>query len=64
MDDFVSIVGPVERVGPDLVIRIPLDVGGEELAPLAGGIGEIKDGYLCVVIKPWLAKKLQIVQTK
>ena len=60
MDDFMSIEGPVDRVGADLVIRIPLEEGGEELAPFARGIGEIKEGCLCVVIQPWLAEKLRI----
>jgi hypothetical protein len=59
-DDFISIEGPVERVGDDLVIRIPLEEGGEELAPFAGRIGEIKEGCLCVVIQPWLAEKLRV----
>jgi hypothetical protein len=30
------------------------------LAPLATGIGEVKDDCLCVVIQPWLAEKLRI----
>src|SRR5688572_20273281 len=38
-NDFISVQGPVERVGDDLVIRIPLGDGGEELASSASGIG-------------------------
>lgn len=60
MDDFISIKGPVECVDGDLVLRIPLDEGGYELVPVAGRIGEVKDGCLCVVIRPWLAEKLGI----
>ena len=44
----------------NLTLRIPLPVGGEKLAPLACGIGEIDGDYLCVIIKPWLAEKLRI----
>ena len=60
MSDLVSIEGPVELIDGNLIIRIPLEVGGRELAPLARGIGEIEGEYLQVVIKPWLAEKLRI----
>lgn len=60
VDDFISIEGPVERIEGNLVLRIPLSAGGEQLAPLARGIGLIEGDYLCVVIKPWLAEKLRI----
>ena len=36
MEDFLSIEGPVERVGADLVLRIPLFEGGYELVTAAG----------------------------
>jgi hypothetical protein len=32
MDDFISIEGPVDLVGGELMIRIPLSAGGDELA--------------------------------
>jgi hypothetical protein len=60
MPDLVSIEGPVELIDGNLILRIPLEVGGNELAPLARGIGEIQGEYLQVVIKPWLAEKLRI----
>jgi hypothetical protein len=60
MPDLVSIEGPVELIDGNLILRIPLEVGGKELAPLARGIGEIQGEYLQVVIKPWLAEKLRI----
>ena len=59
-NDFISIEGPVERVGNDLMIRIPLGEGGEELASSADGVGEVRDGCLCVVIEPWLAQNLHV----
>ena len=61
-DDFISIEGPVELVGNDLMIRIPLSEGGVALAPLAQGIGQVVDDSLCVVIKPWLAAKLRVAE--
>jgi hypothetical protein len=56
----VSLEGPVERLGDDLVILIPLDAGGDALAPLAKGIGIVEGDCLKVTIQPWLAEKLRI----
>lgn len=60
MNRYISIQGPVERVGEDLMLRIPLSAGGAELAPLTRGIGQIEGDELCVVIQPWLAKLLKV----
>lgn len=60
MPDVIKIQGPVELVDGNLTLRIPLSFGGAELAPLAGGIGEVKGDHLCVTIQPWLAEKLRI----
>ncbi|HXB59843.1 MAG TPA: hypothetical protein VNU95_09770 [Candidatus Acidoferrales bacterium] len=60
MADFVSLEGQIESIDGKLVLHIPLEVGGDKLAPFAGRIGEIKDGYLNVVIQPWLAEKLRV----
>jgi len=56
----ISIERPIERLGEDLILRIPLSEGGAKLAPLARGIGEIEGDSLCVVIKPWMAERLRI----
>jgi hypothetical protein len=56
----VSLEGPVERLGDDLVILIPLDAGGDALAPLAKGIGIVEGDCLKVTIQPRLAEKLRI----
>jgi hypothetical protein len=42
------------------MIRIPLSAGGDQLAPVARGIGQIEGDCLCVIIRPWLAEKLRI----
>jgi hypothetical protein len=60
MAEVVSLEGPVEIVDGELVLLIPLESGGAVLAPFARGIGEIDDGFLKVVIQPWLAEKLRI----
>ena len=54
----VSLTGPVERVGGELTLRIPLNAGGAALAPLAARIGTVDEHYLNIVIKPWLAEQL------
>jgi hypothetical protein len=56
----ISIEGPIELHGDQLAVRIPLEAGGSELAPLTRGIGVVDGDFLIVVIKPWLAEKLNI----
>ncbi len=56
----ICLVGPLEEGSAGLVLRIPLDVGGAELAPLAEGIGEIEADVLCVRIPQWLAAKFEM----
>ncbi len=60
MTDIISIEGPVELEQGHLTLRIPLSEGGEALAPLAKGIGNIEGEDLVVVIQPWLAEMLKI----
>lgn len=56
----VSIRGPLENVGGKMLLQIPLEAGGLDLAPAAGKIGRIENGFLIVEILPWLAEKLNI----
>jgi hypothetical protein len=60
MSEVISLEGPVELENGHLTIRIPLEHGGAQLAPLTKGIGEIQGDDLVVVIQPWLAEKLGI----
>ena len=60
MAKVVSLEGPVEIVDGELAVLIPLEAGGDVLASLAKGIGEIDGDCLKVVIQPWLAEKLRI----
>ena len=62
MSHTISIEGPVERVGDELMLRIPLSAGGATLAPIARGIGQVEGDNLCIVIKPWLAEKLRLAE--
>jgi hypothetical protein len=52
----------VEKVDGNLVLRIPLAAGGEEFVECSRGVSEIKDGYLVIEIKQWLAGVLRIEQ--
>ena len=58
--EVISIHGPVELYGDQLALKIPLEEGGHALAPLARDIGFVEDDCLIVIIKPWLAEKLNI----
>jgi hypothetical protein len=62
MDGFASLQGPVEKVDGNLVLRIPLAAGGDEFVECSRGVSEIKDGYLVIEIKQWLAGVLRIEQ--
>lgn len=52
--------GPVELVDGQLMLRIPLAAGGDQLVSPARGIGESDGEYLNIVIQPWLAEELRI----
>jgi hypothetical protein len=56
----IRLIGPLEDEDGRLVLRIPLDVGGTELAPFAAGIGDIQGDVLCIRIPEWLAAKLEM----
>jgi hypothetical protein len=60
MSEAISLEGPVELVDGKLTLAIPLAAGGDKLAPLARGIGEVVGEDLVVVVQPWLAEKLRI----
>ena len=55
------IEGSVETVGEHLVLRIPLDAGGDRLVDCAKGIGHIEGDSLEIPIQPWLADKLGLI---
>jgi hypothetical protein len=60
MKKIISLTGPIEFADGGLRLAIPLDVGGAELADVAGKIGRIENGFLIVEILPWLAEKMNI----
>jgi hypothetical protein len=58
--DGYSLQGPVEKIGEKLFLRIPLEAGGDEFIECSRGISEVKEGFLVVEIKEWLAGLLRI----
>jgi hypothetical protein len=60
MENFVSLEGPLENIEGKLMLCIPLEAGGDKLAPFAKSISIIENSFLKVEIKQWLANKLNI----
>jgi hypothetical protein len=61
MPEPISLKGPVEVINDKLTVRIPLAVGGDQLAPLAKGMGKIDGEHLIVTIPPKMAEKLKLL---
>lgn len=60
MKEVMSLVGPVLKVDGRLILLIPLDSGGTELAECSRGISEVAGDFLKIVIPDWLASLLRI----
>ena len=58
--NYNSLLGPVERRGNDLVLRIPMEAGGDKLQSVTRTISYVENGNLVVVIPDWLAQKMQL----
>jgi hypothetical protein len=52
MEEITSLEGPLESMDGKLMLRIPLEAGGDKLAPFARGIGEVDGDCLNVIIQP------------
>jgi hypothetical protein len=59
-DNYISLRGPIGTENGKLVMRIPLDAGGEKLQIAARGICEVDGDNLVVTIPHWLAQKIEI----
>ena len=60
VNDYLSLEGPVERRGDRLVLRVPLNAGGERLRLVAHATSYVEDGRLVVVLPDWLARRMQL----
>jgi hypothetical protein len=54
--------GPIEREASGLVLRIPLDAGGDELHLVCEQISHIDGDDLVVSIPDWLAKETNLAE--
>jgi hypothetical protein len=52
--------GPVELIGGELVLQIPLEDGGRELIACSRGLGRVEGNVLIIPIWPKLAADLGI----
>lgn len=60
MSDTIHLSGPVEKENDELVLRIPLEAGGDQLIECSRGISKVEGQFLRVVIPEWLAGTLRI----
>ncbi len=58
--EYLALEGIVERREGQLVLRVPLDVGGHKLRSVARAISFVEDGKLVVLIPDWLAEKMHL----
>jgi len=58
--DRISIESLVEEHNGHLVIFIPLDVGGDQLAFVTKGLSDREGGRLKIVLPGWLVKALAL----
>jgi len=59
-DQVTSLSGPVDLVDGRLLLRIPLEHGGDQFVAASRGIGLVVGDELHVAIPEWLAKQLGI----
>jgi hypothetical protein len=62
MENSISLRGPIELEGNRLVLRIPLDAGGEQLHLVSAAISEIDGDDLVIPIPEWLAEKIRVAE--
>ena len=60
MSEIIYVEGPVEYIDGKLILRIPLEVGGDKLIDCAQGIGEIWGEELFVTIPDYVADEVGI----
>ncbi len=60
LNDYVSLEGPVERRGDRLVLRVPLNAGGDRLRLVANATAFEEDGRLVVELPEWLATRMKL----
>jgi hypothetical protein len=60
VEKMISLQEPVLKIDGELVLLIPLNGGGNELADCSRGISEVQGDFLKIVIPEWLAGLLRV----
>ncbi len=60
MTDVTELAGPVEEENGQLVLRVPLVLGGHDFVHVTEGIAAIDGPYLKITLPPWLVKQLDL----
>ena len=60
--DYLSLEGPVEQLNGQLVLRIPLDAGGDRLRRTACPGCTVQGQDLIVPLPEWLAASIRLVE--
>ena len=58
--NYNSVQGPVERRDNRLILRIPLDAGGDKLQVVARANSFVEGDSLVVLLPDWLAQRMGI----
>jgi hypothetical protein len=58
-DDYFTIEGPIELHGDRLALRIPMEVGGQSLAPMVRDSDPVEEGFRGFVEGDWLVVLLE-----
>ncbi|MBX7245400.1 MAG: hypothetical protein K1X53_07865 [Candidatus Sumerlaeaceae bacterium] len=61
-EQIVFLEGPIERVNDKYVLRIPLEVGGNNLVDCTRSIASVEGELLVIRIPDWLAEKLGLYE--
>ena len=57
---YISVQGPVERRDNRLILRIPMDAGGNQLRAVAQTTSFVEDDVLVVLLPEWLAERMHL----
>ncbi len=59
-ENYISLQGPVERRENRLVLRIPMDAGGDRLQLVAKATSFVENDALVVLLPEWLAQRMHL----
>ena len=60
--NYLALEGPVERLNGRLVLRVPLNAGGETLQLVARTLSYVEGRDLVVLIPDWLVERMRLAE--